>query len=98
MTSILITLLLLAAAVFAWSAARDAAALAQHQARLLCREHGLQLLDQTVALRSIKLRRDDQGRLRWQRTYHYAYSSNGENRETGMIALLGDRVIWSSLP
>lgn len=98
MTSTLIALIFLAAVVFAWSAARDASAVAQRQARSLCHEHGLQLLDQTVALRSIRLRRDDRGRLRWERTYQYAFSSNGEDRGTGLIALLGERVVWSSLP
>lgn len=98
MTSTLIALLMLAAGVFLWSAARDAAAVAERQARGLCQEHGLQLLDQTVALRSMKLARDGLGRLRWQRTYQYAYSSNGEDRSTGSIALIGDRVMWSSLP
>ena len=98
MTSTLIALLLLASGIFLWSSARDAADLAQQHARALCREHGLQLLDQTVALRSISLRRDAEGRLRWQRTYQYSFSRDGEDRGMGQIALLGQKVLWNSLP
>ncbi len=98
MTTPLILLILLGGGALLWSAARDAEAVARAAARGICERSGVQLLDQSVALRSVRLRRDDEGRMRLQRTYRFEYSSSGHDREFGEIALLGDRVLWSSGP
>lgn len=55
----------------------------------LCQASGLQLLDETVALSSLSLRRDRHGRLRLHRRYQFAVSENGADRYPGYILLTG---------
>ena len=57
-----------------------------------CQELDLQFLDQTVALRTFKLKRSEGGRLRVYRIYGFEFSSTGEERYRGYIALLGQQV------
>jgi hypothetical protein len=98
MTTTLILLLLIGAFVLFWSAARDAADVARAHARDACQRQHVQLLDQSVALQRFRLRRGDDGRMRFQRTYQFAYSSRGDNRQLGELALLGKDLQWISEP
>jgi hypothetical protein len=70
--------------------ARDAAIAA---ARKACHADGLQLLDDTVSLSRMRPVRDDDGRLRLQRSYGFEYSDTGDNRRRGGVTLLGHEVI-----
>jgi Protein of unknown function (DUF3301) len=67
----------------------------QEQARALglraCRDAGVQLLDDTVALARVRLRRDARGHLAVYREYHFEFTTTGETRHAGEIALLGRR-------
>lgn len=98
MTTALILLILFAIGLPLWAASRDAHAAATRIAQQTCARNGVQLLDQTVALRSLRPRRDDSGRMRWQRTYQYAYSTQGHDRAMGEFALLGDELLWIREP
>jgi hypothetical protein len=62
-------------------------------ARIACESEGLLLLDDTVAIRTLRLARDDEGRLRLQRTYDFEYSDTGDNRRSGSVVLLGADVL-----
>lgn len=62
-------------------------------ARALCLGRGLQLLDDTVASESLRLARDDDGKVRFRRVYAFEYSDTGDNRRHGSVTLLGSRVI-----
>ena len=62
-------------------------------ARAACESDGLLLLDDTVAILALKTGRNDAGRLRLQRTYEFEYSDTGNNRRTGSIVMLGQRVV-----
>lgn len=62
-------------------------------AREACRVEGLLLLDDTVAIASVKLARGDDGRIRLQRAYMFEYSDTGNNRLPGSVVLLGRRVV-----
>jgi hypothetical protein len=70
--------------------AREAAVSAAREA---CRVEGLLLLDDTVAIASVKLARGDDGRIRLQRAYLFEYSDTGNNRLPGSVVLLGRRVV-----
>ena len=61
-------------------------------AQRACADEGLQFLDDTVAIRSLRLVRDDDGRLRLRRIYGFEYSDTGDNRRPGTVTLLGQRV------
>jgi hypothetical protein len=67
------------------------------EARAACADEDLQLLDDTVAIRSFRPARDDAGRLRLQRTYAFEYSDTGDNRRQGSVTLLGQDVVMVSL-
>ncbi len=63
----------------------------------LCRESDLQLLDQTVALVSLTLKRADDGNLRLLRRFQFEVSENGVDRFSGYVSLLGNSIIESHL-
>ncbi|MBA2689763.1 MAG: DUF3301 domain-containing protein [Burkholderiales bacterium] len=85
-------LLLLAGAWFLWDSlkAREAAIGAS---RALCKAEGLQFLDETVAIDSVRPVRDQQRRMRLRRVYGFEYSDTGNNRHKGSVTLIGDTVI-----
>jgi hypothetical protein len=60
--------------------------------REACQRHGLMFLDDTVALRSVRPARDDEGRVRLRRIFDFAYSSTGYDRSAGYVVLMGGRV------
>lgn len=68
--------------------AREAALVAGRSA---CERYGLMLLDDTVAVTSTRLARNEDGRLRVARLYGFEFSDTGNNRRRGSIALLGGR-------
>ncbi len=66
-------------------------------ARRLCERHGLQLLDDSVALHRL--------RIRWRhgapgviREYRFDTSLGGDDRRTASLILHGDRVVGTSVP
>lgn len=66
--------------------------------RAACDADELQLLDDTVALASLRPARDDAGRLRLRRVYRFEYSDTGDNRRNGQITLLGSELLLLHLP
>lgn len=56
------------------------------------REQDLQLLDQTIVLKSVWPRRSDFGSLQLRRRYVFEFTSTGEERYRGLIELSGRRV------
>ena len=88
-------LLLAALAVLAWFwwdslQKREIALTAARQA---CERAGVQFLDGSVALRKLKLRRDDMQRARFYREFAFEYSTQGDDRQAGWVWLLGARVV-----
>lgn len=92
-----IPLLLIGAAIALWLRALRAREYAGHLARDLCRRAGVQLLDQTVALRRLGWGRVD-GRLRLKRRYGFEVSTHGHDRHPGHLDLLGDALRTWSIP
>jgi Protein of unknown function (DUF3301) len=54
-----------------------------------CKRYGVQLLDETVQFARLRPARDDEGRLRFKRTYTFEFSDTGDNRRHGAIVMLG---------
>ena len=88
---------LLAALTWLWIDSLKAREAAIKAAKLVCATENLLLLDDTVAIRHIRLRRDDEGHLRLHRVYFFEYSDTGENRNDGSISMLGSRVLMTKL-
>lgn len=70
--------------------ARDAAIAATRRA---CETEGLLLLDDTVAIASLKPDRDAEGRLKLRRVYEFEYSDTGNNRRKGSVVIQGYRIL-----
>jgi Protein of unknown function (DUF3301) len=88
----LLAMALLAGGVWLWLDSLGAREIGVRAAQAACAEEGLQFLDDTVSIRSLRPARDDEGRLRLRRTYAFEYSDTGDNRRSGSVTLLGDTV------
>ena len=88
----LLLLLLLGLLLWFWQNTLRARETALHAARELCQLQHLQLLDATVTLQSLQLKRSEGGWLQLQRTFLFSYSDTGENRRTGFIHMAGNRI------
>lgn len=86
-------LTLLAGLLWLWFDSLKAREAGMRESRTTCAAEGWLLLDDTVAISSIRPARDEQGRLRLQRVYGFEYSDTGNNRRKGAVTLLGDRVV-----
>lgn len=82
-------LFLLAFFAWFWYDAMRARERAVSMGKQACERDGLQFLDETVALRSLRLRRDDLGRVTFRRVYEFEFSDNGNNRRGGAVTLVG---------
>ncbi len=85
----------LALAALAWfwydsARAKEAAVVA---AKAACSAENLLFLDDTVAIGRLWPARDGNGRLGLRRVYRFEYSDTGNNRRSGSLVLLGQRVI-----
>ncbi|HET7330527.1 DUF3301 domain-containing protein [Dyella sp.] len=87
----LILLLALIVAVGAWLDTLRQHDHALRAARHLCTNHQVQLLDHTVGLSALKLRRQD-GRLTLERHYSFEVSVSGNDRQPGSLWLLHGRL------
>jgi len=85
-------LLLTAAAVWFWLDSLKAREIGVNAARQACQDDGLQFLDETVVGRSLRLARDDAGRLKIRRVFAFEYSDTGNDRRSGSVTLLGHDV------
>lgn len=90
----LILLMIAGAAAFAyWNAARAAAERAGALGRKSCADAGVIWLDQTVHAAGLRLRRNEDGRLGFERTFRFEYSYDGIDRHVGRLILRGDTLV-----
>lgn len=81
-----------------WSSARAAAERAEELGRQACHAAGVQLLDQTVHANGLRLRRGEDGRLGFERSFRFEYSEAGDDRHVGKLVLRGDRLVGFAGP
>jgi len=75
-----------------WLRAREIKDQCLHAAAKYCENLSLKLLDESVALNSLKPVRNRSGSFSLKRCYHFDFTSNGEDRYKGEITLIGRRV------
>lgn len=80
-----------------WWRARDAKAFALLYAAQRCRQLDLQLLDQSIVLRKIRLQRGHRGWLQWWREYGFEFSSTGHERYPGTLTMAGTQLLGIEL-
>jgi hypothetical protein len=73
--------------VIYWWRSSEQHAVAVAAAREYCRERDLQLLDETLQFRRMRLERDARGNKRLCRIYEFDYSMDGKDRHSGEIIL-----------
>jgi hypothetical protein len=83
-------LLALVLLVLFWRDSLRVREIANQISRQACSSHGVQFLDQTVALRSLGLRWLRSGP-KIRRTYQFDYSLEGFGRRTGYLVMLGSQ-------
>ncbi|MFW1676200.1 DUF3301 domain-containing protein [Pontibacter sp. JAM-7] len=86
-------LTLMALMILHWWQSQQVKEIALRHTSKHCRELDLQFLDESISLRAIWLKRDNQGRIRFWRAYNFEFSSTGEERYTGRVVTLGRQVI-----
>ena len=89
----LVGLLVLGALAWLWYDSLKARDAGIQAVRSACAAEELQLLDETVAIASLKPVRDEDGRLVLRRAYDFEYTDTGNNRRRGSLVLLGQRVL-----
>ncbi len=93
----MLLLLLLGTTIGTWLKLSSARERAVREARAQCQQHGVQLLDETVGLRGIRLRRVN-GLRRVERCYAFEVSIDGHDREPGRLWMIGGALTSLSLP
>ncbi len=88
----LFALIFLAAIAWFWYATIRAREVGIGAARSACTRDGVQLLDDTVALRSMRPARNDRGHLTFRRVYEFEFSGSGFDRQRGAVVLLGTQL------
>lgn len=66
--------------------------------RQYCQNKALQLLDETVGLSGLWLKRNAEGRMCLRRTYRFEFTATGEERYEGKTVLLGYQTEQIYLP
>jgi hypothetical protein len=87
-----ITVFLLAALVWLWFDSMRARERALVLGKRSCERDGLIFLDETVECVSLRLARNDEGRMVLRRTYGFEFSDTGNNRRSGSVVMLGGEV------
>lgn len=86
-------LLLVVAGAWFWLDTLKAREIALAAGQRACESESLQFLDWTVAQSKLRVRRNSEGQVRFERTYRFEYSESGNDRNGGTIHLLGRRVL-----
>lgn len=61
-------------------------------AKTYCDKMGVQLLDDSVVLKRLWLKRDSRGQMRLWRHFQFEFSSTGDERYLGSVEILGRRI------
>lgn len=80
-------------AIWYWWDSQRSREIARQAGKQACGEGGVQFLDDSVVRRKLGLRRDRGGRMQWHRVYGFEFSSDGEQRYSGSVVLLGRHVL-----
>lgn len=94
----MILFILLGMSVWFWFDTLHSLETAKGLCKRACKQFNLQLLDDTVVLVQIRLKRDRRGQVKIQRAYSFEFSDTGNNRQIGTLLLLGTTLEIVELP
>jgi hypothetical protein len=92
-----ILFLVLLALFLYWLDSIRAKELATEQARSVCKKVGVEFLDETVAIKKLRLRRNTSGHMVFYREYQFEFTSTGEYRYKGHVILLGKFLLTTGM-
>jgi Protein of unknown function (DUF3301) len=78
--------------IWYWLKTREIKEAAYLAAKKYCEEHDLEVLDQAVVLKGLKLKRNAKGRVQIYRRYSFDFTSSGDDRYEGFVFVLGNRI------
>ncbi len=82
-------LLLFAIFALLWWRTKEVQQIARHHIKSYCQEVGVQFLDESVILKSIRLKRTPKGHFALLRKFRFEFATIGDTRYKGEISLLG---------
>ncbi|MHB1173591.1 MAG: DUF3301 domain-containing protein [Sulfuriferula sp.] len=88
----LVVVAVLGALAWFWLDSLKTREIAIAAAKRACDTDAVQLLDDTVAMASIRLARNPNGQVSLRRFYRFEFSDTGDNRRGGMVLMLGSAV------
>jgi hypothetical protein len=88
----LLVLVVLGLLVWFWLHSIRILEIAREAGRLICKQTGVQFLDDSVASIRWQLARDANGRRTLRRTYRFEFTETGNNRREGEVVMLGARI------
>ncbi|HWV15500.1 MAG TPA: DUF3301 domain-containing protein [Cellvibrio sp.] len=86
-------LTLLALVVFYWMHSLRAKEQAFNAAHRHCEQMQVQFLDQSVYLKRIGFKRNEQGQLSLWRNFYFEFTVNGDDRYFGRVLMLGKKIM-----
>ncbi|MGZ5015338.1 MAG: DUF3301 domain-containing protein [Methylobacter sp.] len=87
-----ILIVLLLSAYLYWLDGQRVKEIAFKAVSTYCLSLEVQMLDEYVALESVRLKRDQSGKMRVRRIFLFEFSSTGNERYSGICFMLGQRV------
>lgn len=75
--------------IWFWHSTMRAREMAIRQAKRICQDSNVQLLDETVSMHKIRLARTESGAVGLKREYRFDYTLDGDERLRGRIMILG---------
>ena len=66
--------------------------IAKRAGAAICKKHEVQFLDNTVIKQKTTIKRHPTNLLQIQRTYTFEYSTDGKNRDTGIVITCGHHI------
>lgn len=85
-------IIFLAIIAWYWWDTMQSKELAKLAGKRVCKEAGVQFLDDTVEKKKIWVRRNSQGRLELCRIFFFEFATDGEHRYQGRVVVLGKSV------
>ncbi|HDN25902.1 MAG TPA: DUF3301 domain-containing protein [Thioploca sp.] len=89
MINSVILLILLGIVAWFWFDTQRSQEIAKAICKQTCGQLHLQLLDDTIALMRVRLKRNSRGRFSVQRTYQFEFYEQGSNRQQGTVIMRG---------
>jgi hypothetical protein len=94
----IILLVILGMIAWFWSDTLHTLERAKAICKQVCGQLHLQLLDDTIALVRVRLKRNSRGRLKVQRTYQFEFSDGDNNRQRGIVIMRGIALEMLEMP